>query len=88
MAGECQTQKPVKISFLNIFVMQLKKLYACLRILITITTMMMIVNIIINIIIIIIMQVKKHYACLRIPPVCAEWVNKMETRWREENITR
>ena len=37
---------------------------------------------------IIIMQVKKHYACLRIPPVCAEWVNKMETRWREENITR
>ena len=33
-------------------------------------------------------QVKKHYACLRIPPVCAEWVNKMETRWREENITR
>jgi len=33
-------------------------------------------------------KVKKHYACLRIPPVCAEWVNKMETRWREENITR
>ena len=33
-------------------------------------------------------KVKKHYACLAIPPVCAEWVNKMETRWREENITR
>jgi len=33
-------------------------------------------------------KIKKHFACLRLPPVCAEWVNKMETRWREENITR
>lgn len=33
-------------------------------------------------------RVKKHYACLRLPPVCAEWVTSMETRWREENITR
>jgi len=33
-------------------------------------------------------RIKKHFACLRIPPVCAEWVPSMETRWREENITR
>ena len=34
------------------------------------------------------LQVEKQYACLRIPPVCTKWENKMETRWREENITR
>lgn len=33
-------------------------------------------------------RIKKHYACIRLPPVCAEWVPSMETRWREENITR
>lgn len=33
-------------------------------------------------------KVKKHYACFKIPPVCAEWVNTMQTRWKMENITK
>lgn len=33
-------------------------------------------------------RVKKHYVCVNIPPICAEWVNTMEKRWRLENITR
>ena len=31
---------------------------------------------------------KKHSLCLKPPFLCAEWINTMETRVKEENITR
>ena len=33
-------------------------------------------------------RIKKHSLCLKIPPVCADWVNTMVTRWKLENVTR
>ena len=33
-------------------------------------------------------RIKKHSLCLKIPPVCADWVKTMVTRWKLENVTR